>query len=311
MAWLSGYSKRKPLTLTGGASGALSDFQLSIAVSYEAAMQGDFDDIRFTRADGTTLVDAWAEVIINDTSATVWVEFPSTPANTVEQTYYMYYGNGSAASDWDIGATFLFGDDFPGASLDTNKWLNSGGTASVSSGILDFYGADHNLRSKIKTSYNTVTQGRFKSVTTGPDTSFGALEGYDSGQAWHYNLLRYYHTDNGDEVAQRIKTGTNATTTIRSGDTNWCVYEIIRNSTTSVIFKKDGGTDLTETNTTYIPTADMSAGCRSQSSRHVQLDWVFVRKYASGPPTYAFGSEESAPIITMLLLSHLYNQLRQ
>ena len=112
MAWLSGYSKRKKLTLTGGASGAQTDFQLSIAVSYAAAMQGDFDDIRFTQVDGTTLVDAWAEVIVTDTSAEVWVEFPTTPANTVEQDYYMYYGNGSVAPDWDGAATFELFDDF-------------------------------------------------------------------------------------------------------------------------------------------------------------------------------------------------------
>lgn len=66
MAYLPGYSKYKVLTLTGGASGALTNHQLKIAVSYEAAMQGDFDDLRFTQADGTTLVDAWAEVIVTD-----------------------------------------------------------------------------------------------------------------------------------------------------------------------------------------------------------------------------------------------------
>jgi hypothetical protein len=112
MTWLPGYSKRKELPLTGGASGAQTDFQLQIAVSYEAAMQGDFDDIRFTQADGTTLIDAWAEVIVTDTSATVWVEFPTTPANTVEQTYYMYYGYAGVGSDWDGDATFEFFDDF-------------------------------------------------------------------------------------------------------------------------------------------------------------------------------------------------------
>ena len=101
MAWLSGWTKRKEITLTGGASGAQVDFQLDLAVSYAAAMQGDFDDLRFTQSDGTTLVDAWCEVKVDDTSATVWVEFPTTPANTVEQTYYMYYGKADAVGDWN------------------------------------------------------------------------------------------------------------------------------------------------------------------------------------------------------------------
>lgn len=111
MAWLADYTKRKELVLTGGASGAQTDFQLKLAVSYAAAAQSDFDDVRFTQADGTTLIDAWIESKVDDTSAVVWAEFPTTPANTVEQTYYMYYGNSGASSDWDIVDTFAFGDD--------------------------------------------------------------------------------------------------------------------------------------------------------------------------------------------------------
>lgn len=115
MAWYDpDWLHRKPLTLTGGPSGGQSDFQLAISVSYAAAMQGDFDDIRFTQADGTTQVDVWAEVIVIATSAIVLVEFPTTPANTVEQDYYMYYGNSGAASDWDGSGTFAFFDDGEG-----------------------------------------------------------------------------------------------------------------------------------------------------------------------------------------------------
>lgn len=124
MEYLLGYTKYKKLVLTGGTSGAQTGFQLKISVSYAAAMQGDFDDLRFTQADGITLVDAWAEVIITDTSATVWVEFPTTPANTVEQTYYMYYGNNVVSDDWDIHKTFLIGDDFESTTINeiTNPW---------------------------------------------------------------------------------------------------------------------------------------------------------------------------------------------
>jgi hypothetical protein len=125
MAWLPGYSKRKELPLTGGASGAQTDFQLKLTVSYEAAMDGEFDDIRFTQADGETLVDAWAEVIVTDTSAVVWVEFPTTPANTVEQDYYMYYGNTGAASDWSGVETFEFFDDFESDGCEWSSYIGN------------------------------------------------------------------------------------------------------------------------------------------------------------------------------------------
>jgi hypothetical protein len=54
------------------------------------------------------------ESFYDSESAKIWVEFPTTPANGVTQTYYMYYGNAGAASDWDIAATFIDGWDFEG-----------------------------------------------------------------------------------------------------------------------------------------------------------------------------------------------------
>jgi hypothetical protein len=37
-------------------------------------------------------------------------------------------------------------------------------------------------------------------------------------------------------------------------------------------------------------------------------DWIFARKYASGPPTYAFGSEESS--ISIPVMMRYYRNLR-
>jgi hypothetical protein len=111
MAWLSGYSKRKKITLTGGTSGAQTDYQVKLAVTYDSDIQADFDDLRFTQSDGVTLIDAWLESKIDSTSAVVWVE-TDTPANGVDADIYMYYGNGSVASDWDGDETFEFFDDF-------------------------------------------------------------------------------------------------------------------------------------------------------------------------------------------------------
>jgi hypothetical protein len=128
---LAGWSKRKAIVLTGGASGAQTAFQLKLIVTFDGDMQSDFDDLRFTQADGTTLIDAWLETKTDDTSATVWAEFPTTPANTVEQTYYMYYGNAGAVSDWDGTETFEFFDDFENTTspvLTTSDEVHGGGS---------------------------------------------------------------------------------------------------------------------------------------------------------------------------------------
>ncbi len=214
MAYLSGYSKYKVLTLTGGASGAQTAFQLKLAVSYEAAMQGDFDDLRFTRADGTTLIDACAEVIVTDTSATVWVEFPTTPANTVEQIYRMYYGNASAANYWDGDATFECFDGFEddgkiavnkttkGTIYDTTRYAMCPFTIKLHDGTLfsvfgegDAHACPNDYDVKWTKSINDgSTWSTPATITTHPDSSTDArnpcvLEFDDSGT---WTILVYY-----------------------------------------------------------------------------------------------------------------------
>ena len=112
-------TRRTRIILTGAVSGALSDYQLKLAAAYAAAMQNNFNDLRFTQADMQTLIDAWLEDKSDGVSADVWSEFPTTPANGVDQDYYMYYGNAGAASDWGGAATFEFFDGFEGTSLNT------------------------------------------------------------------------------------------------------------------------------------------------------------------------------------------------
>lgn len=75
-------------------------------------MQADFNDLRFTRSDGDTLIDAWLEEKTDGVSATVWTEFPTTPIDTAEDYYYMYYGNNVVGGDWNGVDTFQFFDDF-------------------------------------------------------------------------------------------------------------------------------------------------------------------------------------------------------
>lgn len=85
--WNTSWTKRKEITLTGGASGARTDYQLNLSVMYDTDMQADFADLRFTN--DTYQIDAWLESKTDSTSAAVWVEFPTIPASGVNQTYYV------------------------------------------------------------------------------------------------------------------------------------------------------------------------------------------------------------------------------
>jgi hypothetical protein len=294
MAWLSGWDYRKPLVLTGGASGGQTDFQLSIAVSYEAAMQGDFDDIRFTQNDGTTLIDAWLESKINGTSATVWTEFPTTPANTVEQTYYMYYGNSGAVSNWDIETTSLFGDDFEDNTIDTDKWdtANDVGTWTETGGQLHGYSATQGyiinktsiptnlmIKTKIKGSGTNMGIGFLTSATGDPYST-----GYMTTLVSTY--IRLY----------RLGSMVDNTSQTFSADT-WYNVEIYKYGGDITIKVYDVNMSLINT-LEYNDTSPLTNTYFGPRPYAITQDneFVFLSKYVSGPPTYAFGSEESASV---------------
>ena len=147
MAWLSNYSYRKSITLSR-ASGAVTNYQMKLLVGESSGATGEnvdcggkclstFNDLRFTKADGTTLLDYWIESISGTTPnqlATVWIEFDSI--GTGATTFYLYYGNADATAVSSGANTFLFFDDFDDNSLDTDKWEVLLNTWAETGGIL-------------------------------------------------------------------------------------------------------------------------------------------------------------------------------
>ena len=318
MAWLSGWGYRKPLVVTGGASGAQTDFQLDIAIAHAAAkMQADFDDIRFTQANGTTLIDAWLEAKVDTTSADTWVEFPTTPANTVEQTYYMYYGNSGAAGDWDIGDTFLFGDDFLGSTLDTSKWddITVGGSfgddiansvitmecsafphfPSNGEGIRSVVGV---VNSPIITQFRYRAQGSLDGQILQVHPSW-AWDSFDSPVIYHRGDANVYHEDIG---------GWEDHLYTRSRDTSWHTSEM-RFTGSNLKYYEDGslvgtGNESTAGVTNYkIILGSWEWG----GGGELEVDWVHTRKYAANPPTYEFGAEETEPTGAIMNQLQKYN----
>ena len=285
MAYLSGYSKYKVLTLTGGADGAQTDFQLKIVVSKESAMQGAFADLRFTQADGTTLVDAWAELIVTDTSATVWVEFPTTPANTVEQTYYMYYGNVGVASDWDGAATFpsLF-SDFD----NLTGWTTRSGSPSVSGGELTLNTASISRAVTFPSNYCVRTRAKYN--TANNTARFVLLD-----DTWNVN------NNSGPYVGWRVGDIMNYDGSWHDGGNYTTgVYDIVemRNvDDASHTFDLMVDDVLGVSGAGYRNNLNMTTvGYFESVNAGFTVDWILVRKYAANPPTYAFGAEQSVPI---------------
>jgi hypothetical protein len=125
MAFPDDWSYRKSVTLSR-ASGAVTNYQMKLLVGESSGAVGedvdcgglcktDFSDLRFAKADGTTLLDYYIEDVTGATPnqlASIWIEFDSI--GTGATTFYMYYGNAAASAVSSGVNTFLFFEDFNG-----------------------------------------------------------------------------------------------------------------------------------------------------------------------------------------------------
>jgi hypothetical protein len=124
MAWYNAsWLYRKSVTYSR-ASGAVTNYQMLMLIGESSGAVGedvdcggncktDFGDLRFTAADGTTLLDYWIERVTGTTPnqlARVWVELDSV--GTSATTFYMYYGNSGASTTSSGSNTFITYDDF-------------------------------------------------------------------------------------------------------------------------------------------------------------------------------------------------------
>lgn len=286
------FTRRKKIVLTGAVSGAQTDYQLKLAAVYAAAMQNDFDDLRFAKADMQTLIDAWLEDKTDGASADVWGEFPTTPANGVMQNYWMYYGNAGAASDWDIGATFpeLF-DDFE--DNDVSDWTIEAGATFVTvsdpvkhgnyaakktaTGSYEAYKTFSSIDERIFEFYARVTQTTYSEYIliekTGSDAANSVMFRMSGGNIQYMDGS--YHTLQTHNINQ------------------WYKFKVTTHASSSTF---DVEIDGVNKGTGLSANGDISAGLTAFSvwagtSALLYIDDIFMRKYVSGPPTYIFGTE--------------------
>ena len=120
------------MVTASGACGALSNYQMQLTLHYGNGTnsggdiylggncQTDFYDVRFTKADGVSLLDYWMEKVNAGVNATVWVEFDTISTSGTD--FYIYYGNSSASSASNGSATFIIFDDLESGSVNTGIW---------------------------------------------------------------------------------------------------------------------------------------------------------------------------------------------
>ena len=190
MGWLSGWTYRKSHVINS-ASGAGTNYQIRIKAHYGSGTDSgedvylnghcrtDFGDIRFTDDDGTTLLDYWMEEKSDSDYAVFWVEVKDDLSSS-SATIYIYYGKSDATyTDAQTHGenTFLFFDDFPGTSLDTDKWTDISGDVSVSDSWVTYQDLDTGTVAKFRTSttwqYNVAFRAKAQFLYTAGTTNFG------------------------------------------------------------------------------------------------------------------------------------------
>jgi len=298
MAWLTGWSYRKPITI----SNAATDYQTKITIYYGSGTDGDnyvycnshcktdFGDIRFTKSDGTTLLDIWRESKTDSDNAVFWVQNDGAP----QTSGYIYYGNSGAtypylSSELAHGeATFIFFDDFNAGNL--NKWTGDTSYARIESGICIVSGAS----SAWRWIFSDTTIGatdfavRAKLNHIAGDGGAGAAT---LDQAHKIVTYRY-----GPTPCILSRDGTTQSFVASNWAINaYKVFDYIARGGLNSRFFQDGVECSNSPKTTNPPNSNsMRAALAAFGMDAIQCDWILLRKYMTTEPTFTFEAEQKA-----------------
>jgi len=302
MAWLTNWTYRKEITVTNALAGHTTEVLIgktSDAVGEDVDCGGniadDFDDLRFTAADGSTLIDYWIDSIADSGGtklADVWVENNATPDSTL----YMYYG-GTETAVSSIADAFIKGDDFERGN-DTDEiggsWTEASGTVEISTG--QAYGGTRSM--KLVGAATSPQASIAQTAGSGYAIRFRVYKEDASKMTIYHgdasNLLQAYAAENENIYyydTEAHDTGADAT-----ADT-WELYEI-----NDIDFVTNQNFDIWHQGAEIQADAVMRALAyenliRLDGLNSVGADtWIddfIIRKWAATEPSFAFGSEET------------------
>ena len=290
--------KKAPILLnnTGNAT-VLTNYQVNLNITYDSDMNANFSDIRVVNDTSGTAVSHWIESKVDSFYANVWFNASSIPASVwTNSTYYLYYGNPSAASASNGTNTFMFFDDFAGSSLSSAWTLSGSPNVAVSGGIFTWtpvaaYSSVYNdvLRT---VPYAVRTKANVKTPPSSSDSLTMIRMSDNPATAVPTNLFTIGLTHLTTGNYRWWATASGATAYADAGniamDNSYHTFEskIKTGEITNYIDDK-----LQVTDTTDIPSSAMKLEISGQpSAGQILVDWVLVRKYASPEPTGQVGA---------------------
>lgn len=273
--------------LIGESSGAIGE-----DVDCGELCKADFSDLRFTAADGTTLLDYWIESVSGATPnqlATVWIEFDSI--GTASTTFYMYYGNAAAATVSSGPNTFPFFDDFNDNLIDGAKWTTGGSVA------------EQNQRAEVTVDSNAAAWNSFNPIATFTPPfrmRCRAQTDANSGGGWALHV-----GENGTGVVSGHGFGHNSGTWqcpgANGGAGSWPSPPALPVNTYVLLQER-----LADTTHSIVDINDVAQGSKTftaaisavkyglgGSNGKAKFDWFFISNYRGTEPAWgAWGSEE-------------------
>lgn len=130
-SWLSDWDYRKSHIINQTAD-AGTNYQMNVTTYYGSGSdsgsnvylntnsQIDFDDVRFTDSTSNLLYQ-WRQEVTFSSNAVFWFNITDN-ISSGDVTIYVYYGNDGASLYSDFDNTFIFGEPFDNATLDTSRW---------------------------------------------------------------------------------------------------------------------------------------------------------------------------------------------
>lgn len=267
------------------------------AVYTDSLCQTDFDDIRFTGANETTLLDYCIKTKTDSTVAYIWVQNDATPSATI----YIYYGNVGVATASSGSNTFIVYDDF-------ERGVNGdavGGSWTVSAGSI-----------LISTDHSVSGTRSAKFVGAGATEQMSIPAAYTDGyrvdcEIWKESAASLIYIGHGDATdTSKIYLSATADifyydvggvdTTYNAYQDQWILlstnnYNFVANTYSINLwgFTVKSATPMQTTNDSNGTVTFNASGAATQD---YYLDNVIVRKYTSTEPSFsAFGAKEDAP----------------
>jgi hypothetical protein len=312
MSWLSGWKYRKKLTIANSGA-ALTDYQLKFTINRSSGSDSgytvytvskcleNYNDIRFTKSDGTTLLDYWIESA-TAASAVIWVKVDTLAASGTTD-IYIHYGNSSASAVSSGANTFIFFDNFDDG--DTTDWTKTGNIVSFNADNTQYVSPSYSAkfiagsdRVTYGYAYKTISEltsliyeVRARPAQTNKNCYPTIYKGAtDNGAHFFFGLdgnINYY--DGSQHVAMASYSAN-----------TWYRVKLVIKSTTKYDIYIDDVLKVSDVNINGVVSGFDNVQFKSYSSGVFYVDNSRIRKYAATEPTItAWGSEEK-PITTVV-----------